>query len=135
MLESGRDALPDVWGWWGGPPKCSGVVGRSSRMSLSGESPFWMFGSSQEAPQMSGSARETLPDVPEWLRGPPGCPRVVRRPSRMSGNGREALSNIREWSGDPSGCLGVVGRLSRMSGSGLEALPNVREWLGDPPGC
>ena len=80
-------------------------------MSLSGESPFWMFGSSREAPQMSGSARETLPDVPEWLRGPPRC------------------------SVPPIGCLGVVGRPSRMSGSGLEALPNVQEWSGDCPGC
>ena len=95
MLESGRDALPDVRGWWRGPPKCSGVVGRSSRMSLSGESPFWMFGSSREVPQMSGSAREILLNVPEWwedltdvrewLGGPPGCPKVVGTPFRKFG--------------------------------------------------
>ena len=35
--------------------------------------------------QMTGSGRESLPDVWEWSRGPLGCPGVVRRLSRMSG--------------------------------------------------
>ena len=52
MSGSGREALPDVREWSGGPPGCLGVVGRTSRMS--------------------GSSREVLPDVREWLGGPPG---------------------------------------------------------------
>ena len=44
---------------------------------------------------MSGSDREALPDVREWLGGPPGYPGVVGRLSRMSGWGREALLDVR----------------------------------------
>ena len=44
---------------------------------------------------MSGSGREALPDVREWLADPPICPGVV---------------------GSTPVCLGVVGRPSRMSG-------------------
>ena len=73
---------------------------------------------------MSVSGREFLPDVwkarlnvRECLRGPPGYPVVVGRPSRMSGSGREALSDVWEWSGGPPVSLVVVGSLSRMSGS------------------
>ena len=47
---------------------------------------------------MSGSGQETLLDVQEGLKGPPGCPGVVRRPSRMCGSGREAFPGVREWS-------------------------------------
>ena len=64
---------------------------------------------------MSGSYRDTLPDVPE---------------------GWEALPDVRQLSGGPPGCaggppscLGVVVRPSRMSWSGLDALPDVREAL------
>ena len=56
--------------------------------------------------------RDAFPDVREWLRcvpddrkwlgGPPGCSRVVGKPSR------------------------VVGRPSQTSGSGQEALPMSR---------
>ena len=56
---------------------------------------------------MSGSCRETLPDVWKWW---------------------EALLGDREWSGDPPESRGVVMRPSLMSGSGREALPDVREW-------
>ena len=111
-------------------------------MSLSGECPFWMFGSSREAPHMSGSARETLPDVPEWLRGPPrcsvaptGCLVVVGWPSRMSESGQEAFPDVREWSGGPSEYPGVVGRPSRMSGRGRKTLQDVWKWSGGPPKC
>ena len=52
---------------------------------------------------------EALPNVREWLGGPPRCPEVVSRSSRMAG------------------------RPSWMSRSGLEALTNVREWSGGPP--
>ena len=58
MCVSGREALPDVREWSGGPfgcpggsPECPEVVGRPSRIS--------------------GSGREALPDVWEWLEGPP----------------------------------------------------------------
>ena len=59
---------------------------------------------------MSGSGRETLPEVPEgWealldVRQLLGRPRMSRRPSRLSGIPY------------------------RMFGSGWLALPNVREW-------
>ena len=33
MSGSGREALPNVWEWSGGPPRCPGVVGKPSRMS------------------------------------------------------------------------------------------------------
>ena len=110
---------------------------------------------------MSGSGRDTLPDVPEgWealpdvrqlscvppgcAGGPPGCPGVVRWPSRMSRSvqkalsdvrsGREAHSDVWEWSAGPPGCPGVVGRPSWMSGSFREALPDDWELSGVPLG-
>ena len=63
---SGSDwvALPDVWAWLGGPPRCPGLVG-------------WPFRMSRRPSPMSGSGREALPDVRECLGGPPRCPRVV----------------------------------------------------------
>ena len=54
--------------------------------------------------RMSGSGRETLPDVPE---------------------GWESLPDVREWSGGPPECPGVVGSSSRLFESGRETLPNV----------
>ena len=36
MSGNGRKAPPDVWEWSGGPPKCPGVVGRSTSKSESG---------------------------------------------------------------------------------------------------
>ena len=61
MSGSSLEALPDIWQWSGGPPKCSKaptgspvVVGWPS--------------------QMSGSGREALTDVQEWSGDPPGCP-------------------------------------------------------------
>ena len=87
-----------------------------------------MSKSGRETSLMSGSGQEALPNVREWLRGPPECPGVVGRPSqclrmfgrpsRMAGSGREALPDVREWSGGPPECPGVVERHSRMSGSG-----------------
>ena len=75
MSGSGREAItdvrksrPDVRECLGGPPVCSVVLGRSSRMSRSG--------------------REVLPNVQEWSGGPPGCSGVIGRPSRMSESGR-----------------------------------------------
>ena len=66
MSESGQDAFLEVQVWSDDPPECSGVVGRPSQISLSGGTPF----------RMSGSGRETLPDVPErW----------------------EVLPDVREW--------------------------------------
>ena len=52
MSGSGREALPVVREWSGGPPGCPEVFGRPSRMS--------------------GSAREYLSDVKEWLGVPHG---------------------------------------------------------------
>ena len=39
---------------------------------------------------MSGSGREALSDVREWLGGPTKCPGVVGRRSRMIGSGKKA---------------------------------------------
>ena len=110
MSECVRKALPEVRGWLGVSLGCLGEVGRPS--------------------QISGSGRETLPNVREWweplpdvwqlsgnpsecsreVGGPFGCSRVVWRPSRMSGSGREALLDVRdalphvwEWSEDSLG--------------------------------
>ena len=64
MSGSGRETLPYVQKWWGGPPEWPGVVGR----------PSWISRSGREPPRMSGSGLDALPDVREWSRGPPGCP-------------------------------------------------------------
>ena len=40
MSASGREALPVVWEWLGGPPKCLGVVRRPSRLSGSDQKAF-----------------------------------------------------------------------------------------------
>ena len=45
---------------------------------------------------MSGSGREALPVVREWLGYPPGYPGVVGRLSAMSGCGREVHQEVRE---------------------------------------
>ena len=54
---------------------------------------------------MSGSGRDSLPDVREWSGGLSGCPGVVgrptrmfERPSRVSESSREALRDVWEWS-------------------------------------
>ena len=98
--------------------------------------------------QMSGSGREALPNVREWLGNPPGCPGSLHGCLGVVGSPSQKL-------GGPLECLGLVRRLSQMSESGLEALPdvqelskalpdvwdgreaipNVRKWLGVPPGC
>ena len=59
MSGSIREALPHVREWSGDPPKCSGVVGRPSRMSKSGR-------------KFLPEAREALSDVREFSGGPPG---------------------------------------------------------------
>ena len=84
MFRSDWEALPDVRKWSVVPPVCPVVIGRSSRMSGSGERPS----------RMSGSCREVLPDVCEWSGGGHECPVVVGRFSRMSGSGREALPYV-----------------------------------------
>ena len=71
MSGNGREAVPDVRAWSGGPP---GWFGRPSRMS--------------------GSGLETFPIVRECLRIPPKCPGVVGRPSRISGSGRESHQDV-----------------------------------------
>ena len=112
MSKSGREVLPDVQEWSGGPPGCLGMVRRPSEMS----------GSCRDAVT---DVRESLPVVREWLGDHPsclgvvgvhpGCPGVSERPSRMSGSGREALLEV--WEGLPD-----VRELA-------ETLLNVREWF------
>ena len=87
MSGSGQEFPSDIQKGSVAPHECPGVV----------ETPF----------RMSGSGRDTLPDVWEWSGDPPGYLGVVGR---------------------PAGCPGVVERLSRMSGSGLETLVYVRKW-------
>ena len=90
---SGWEALSDDREWLGGPPGCSGVVGRPSPMSRSGQESLQEV---REALRMSGSCRETFLIVQEWW---------------------ESLLDVRELSGSPTGslgvspgCSGVVGR-------------------------
>ena len=75
MSGSGREALPDVREWSGGPPGCPGVVWRPTQMS-----------------ECSGGP----PGCPEVVRRTPGCPGVVGRPSRMFGSGRETLPDVQK---------------------------------------
>ena len=81
MSVSGREALPDVQEWSGGPfgcpggpPGCPGVVGRLSRMSRSGQEAFRMSESGGRPNRMSGSSREALPDVRVRSGDPAECP-------------------------------------------------------------
>ena len=143
MSESSRESLPNVREWSGGPPASPEVVGRPSRMSLSlgGPSGCPAFvemtpghpgghpgcsGVIETPSRMSGSGRESLPDVWLWsggpskwpgvVGGPSGCPAVVGRPSRLSGSGRKTLPDV--W--EPS----------QLSGIGWEAFPDVRQLSG-----
>ena len=45
---------------------------------------------------MSGSGREALEELWEWLEGPPGFTGVFGRPSRICGSVRKALPDLRE---------------------------------------
>ena len=74
MSGSCLEALPKVWESLpnvrelsGGPPGCSGVVGRPSRL----------FGSGRETLL---NVRDAHPDIREWSEGPPGFPGVVGGP-------------------------------------------------------
>ena len=134
---SGREALPEVWELWEGPPCGSGVVWRSSRRSGSGRETLPVVRSSQDAlsenPMPSrkfGCGSKSEKEVREWTVGPlgglglpPGGPGVVERHShrvrthfRTSRSGREALLEVREWSGGPPGGPGVIGRPSQRVG-------------------
>ena len=85
---------------------------------------------------MSGSGRESLPDIRERSGVSLRYSGVVVRPSRMSGRSgrpfwmsgscRENLPDIQEWLVGPRRYPRVVGRPSQISGSGREALPEVR---------
>ena len=45
---------------------------------------------------MSRSCQESLTDVHEWLRGPPGCLGLFGRSSQMFESGQEALLDVRQ---------------------------------------
>ena len=83
IFGSDRESLPDVWKWSEDPRGCPGVVWRPSRMLEWSGCPPGCSGVVGRPSQMSGSGRETLPDVPEWW---------------------EALLDVREWWGGPPGC-------------------------------
>ena len=68
MSRGGREALPHDREWSGGPPSCSGVVGRPFRLFLSGRRPSQMSGIGRVA---LSDVQEALPDVREWSGGPP----------------------------------------------------------------
>ena len=46
---------------------------------------------------MSGSGRESHPEVREWLGVTPICLEVVGTPLQMSRSGRETLLDVQEW--------------------------------------
>ena len=71
VVGSGRDTLPEIREWSGGPPVGPGVVERLFRRL--------------------GIGWETLPYVREWSGGPPVGPGVVGRTSRRSRSSREFL--------------------------------------------
>ena len=84
MSGSGREALPDVRAWLGGPPECLGVSVKPSRI----------FESDQK---VLPDGRDALLNIWEWSSGPPGCPGVVGSPSRTFGSGREDLPDVQKW--------------------------------------
>ena len=108
MSRSGREALPHVREWSGGPPACPGEARSPSRLAESGREAFT-------------GGWEAFPDGRVWTGGLTG--------------GREAHPDVREWSGDPPKCQGGFGRQSWMCGSGREPLLDVRECSGCLPGC
>ena len=61
MSGSGRETLSDVQEWSGGPPGCPGVVGRPSQRP---GGPSGCPGVVERPSRLSGSGRETLPNVP-----------------------------------------------------------------------
>ena len=96
---------------------------------------------------------EAIPEVREWLGGPPSGPGVDGRLSRRAGCGREAicgwpegvtepswragrvqkaLQEGQDMSGDPPGGKGVVLRLSWLAKSGPEPLPRGAEMIRRP---
>ena len=111
MTRNSREALPDVRKWSGFSPEYLGVVGRLSRISRRpsqmSRSVWKVLPDVREATRMSGSGWEALPDVreclrglpnvQEWLEGPPQCPGLDGRPSRMTRNSREALPDVWKW--------------------------------------
>ena len=106
ISESGREVLPDVREWSGGPPRCLGMVRMPSQMSESGRVALLVV-------------QKALPDVREWSRGPSECQRVIGTPAQMSRSGRETLPNIRKALLDNQGFW--------------LALPYVQEWSGGTP--
>ena len=70
-------------------------------------------------------------EVREDSLGPPGCPGVVRRPTRKTGRGREAHPVVREESMDP---LGRLGDPPEGSGGPLRGLGGVGWQTGGPGG-
>ena len=107
QFGSGREAIPDVREWSGGPPEI------------------------RECLPITPGSPEAIPVAREWSRVPPGCPEEVARPSRMFRSGRDAIPDVRELLVDPPGCpetLPEDRRHFRMYGSGQEALAALREW-------
>ena len=73
MFESPSQMTGSVWlalsivrEWTGGPPGCSGLVGRPSRMFEVVGGPYRYPEVVERPSRMSESGRETLPDVPQW---------------------------------------------------------------------
>ena len=76
--------------------------------------------------QLSGSGRETLPNVRELWAALPD----VREASRMCGNGWEALPEVLEASQMSESSLETLPDVPE----GWESLPNVRKLSGGPLG-
>ena len=85
MSGSGREVLPDIREWSGGPPGCPGLLGSSYRFRYDSTEFPGVVG---RPSRMSESGREALPDVREWSGDSSWCSRVVGRLSWRSGSGR-----------------------------------------------
>ena len=129
-------ALP---GCPGGPLECPGVVERLSWLSGSGRDPLsdvreWLgdsLGCPGGSPDHSRTSERVFRPLPDILEGLPTTPRHPGHPSECPG----VVGKPSRMFGKPSQSPGVVGSPSRMSGSGQEALLDDREYLGVLPGC
>ena len=70
MTGSSRNALPDVWEWSGGPPRCPSCWKALPGVRECSKGPPRRAEVVGRPSRMSGSGRVADPDVQEWSGGP-----------------------------------------------------------------